>query len=450
MRLRPEGPAALTPFFLALPLTVPHVARIVPIVLLAVFASPVHAQWTQYGGPNQDFKVADPGIALTWPDDGPRKIWSRKLGEGYSAILADQNRVYTMYRERRNEVVVCLDAKTGTTVWEYRYESMPIKGHESDYGNGPNATPLLYDGRLYTIGIAGLMRCLDATNGKLIWSHDLWFDYEPLPVNEFGYSSSPVAHDNTVIAQMGGKSASLAAFDAKDGRRLWKGLDYPTTFSTPKLMRLNGRTQLVVCTADGVIGVAVNKPQMLWRYPVVNREKQNIAMPVRLDDDELFFSTWEAGSRRLRLVEHSSPVPPPARDRVTIERDGIRVEEVWSARQPQFMYSSGVQFGDYIYGSTGTNVSAAMCAVNVRTGKLAWRERGFAVAHVVGVGEHLIILDDQGVLGLATPSPKGLTVHAKAQLLTAPSRTSPTVAGKTLYARDMRHIMALDLSPVED
>lgn len=431
-------------------LTVPHVARIVPIVLLGVFASPVHAQWTQYGGPNQDFKVEDPGIALTWPDDGPRKIWSRKLGEGYSAILADRNRVYTMYREGRKEVAVCLDAKTGTTVWEYKYESMPIKGHESDYGSGPNATPLLFDGRLYTIGIAGLMHCLDAANGKLLWSHDLWFDYEALPVNEFGYSSSPVAYENMVIAQMGGESASLAAFDAKDGRWLWKGLDYPTTFSTPKLMRLTGRTQLVVCTADAVIGVDPNKPKMLWRYPVVNREKQNIAMPVRLDDDELFFSTWEAGSRRLKLVERSSPVLPPVGDRVTIDRDGTRVEEVWTSRQPQFMYSSGVRFGDYIYGSTGTNVSAAMCAVNVRTGKLAWRERGFAVAHVVAVGEHLIILDDQGVLGLATPSPEGLTVHAKAHLLTGPSRTSPTVVGKTLYARDMHHIMALYLGSVED
>jgi outer membrane protein assembly factor BamB len=351
-----------------------------------------------------------------------------------------------MYRSGKQEVAISLDAKTGKTLWEYKYESMPIKGHHADYGNGPNATPLLSDGRLYTIGIAGLMHCLDAANGKLLWSHNLWFDYKALPVNEFGYSSSPIAHKDMVIAQMGGGGQSLAAFDAKDGRIVWKGLDYPTTFSTPKIMRLSGQDQAVVCTADGVIGVDPNTGKLLWRYPVVNREKQNITMPIRLDSEELFFSTWEAGSRRLRLVKRVSRVPPRSGEGLGLDSSGgFRVEEVWSERQPQFMYVSCVRFDDYIYGSSGTNVSAAISAVNVQTGKLAWRKRGFGLAHVVAVGKHLIMLDDQGALGFATPSPEGLTVRAKVKLLQAPSRTAPTVVGKTLYVRDMHNIMALDL-----
>ena len=122
------------------------------LLLVPVFLAPTtHAQWTQYGGPGQDFSVEDSGIAERWPDGGPRMIWSRKLGDGYSAILAEADRLYTMYRSGKNEVVISLDAKTGKTLWEYQYESTPLKGIDANYGKGPNATPLLADGRAVRI-----------------------------------------------------------------------------------------------------------------------------------------------------------------------------------------------------------------------------------------------------------------------------------------------------------
>ena len=167
--------------------TKPRVHWII-LLLLSVFLAPAtRAQWTQYGGPGQDFSIEDQGIAEKWPDDGPRKIWSRKLGEGYSAILAEADRLYTMYRDGKNEVVISLDAQTGKTLWEYKYESIPLEGIEANYGTGPNVTPLLTDGLLYTISIAGVMHCLDAQKGSLLWSHNLWAGYKGI-VNRFGYS----------------------------------------------------------------------------------------------------------------------------------------------------------------------------------------------------------------------------------------------------------------------
>ena len=131
------------------------------------------AQWTQFGGPGQEFKVEDAGIAKEWPPEGPRKVWSRKLGEGYSSILAHEGRLYTMYRSDKKEIVVSLDAETGNTLWEYDYVALPPRGHDSQYGDGPNATPLLADGRLYTIGLSMAMHCLESATGKLLWSRDL-------------------------------------------------------------------------------------------------------------------------------------------------------------------------------------------------------------------------------------------------------------------------------------
>ena len=99
--------------------------------------------WTQWGGSHQDFKADSKGLADTWPEDGPNKIWTRELGDGYSAILAEGGRLYTMYRTGDQESVVCLDAKTGKTIWEHKYDHSPAEGHIAQFGEGPRSTPLI-------------------------------------------------------------------------------------------------------------------------------------------------------------------------------------------------------------------------------------------------------------------------------------------------------------------
>lgn len=140
--------------------------------LTAITSTEVRAQWTQYGGPGQAFAASSKGLARTWPADGPPKLWHRDLGEGYSSVLADAGRLYTMYRAASMERVICLDAKTGKTLWEHAYQSGPQRGHYAKFGNGPESTPLLTDGKLYTIGVGGAMHCLEADTGGVLWTKD--------------------------------------------------------------------------------------------------------------------------------------------------------------------------------------------------------------------------------------------------------------------------------------
>src|SRR5712671_5069487 len=88
------------------------------------------ADWTQRGGPTRNFMSDATGLASSWPQGGPNKLWSRALGEGHSSILVEGGRLYTMYRpvsvlslvrRSQEEVVVSLDAQTGKTIWEFRY-----------------------------------------------------------------------------------------------------------------------------------------------------------------------------------------------------------------------------------------------------------------------------------------------------------------------------------------
>ena len=115
--------------------------------------------WRRWGGPQGDFMADSTGLAESWPETGPRELWSRPLGAGHTSILMDDGRLFTMYRESQGEgggeplitreVVIALDAASGETLWEYAYES---KNQDFDQGAGPHATPLLVDGRLFTVG----------------------------------------------------------------------------------------------------------------------------------------------------------------------------------------------------------------------------------------------------------------------------------------------------------
>jgi outer membrane protein assembly factor BamB len=373
--------------------------------------------------------VADEGIAKQWPANGPRELWRRPLGDGYSSISTEDNRLYTMYRAKEKERVICLDAETGKTIWEHAYDAKPAQKHMDDFGKGPNATPLIIGGRLYTAGVAGLMKCLDIKTGQVFWSQDLLGKYGAT-IPEFGYSSSPIEYKDTVIALVGGEKQSIIAFDKTDGHVVWKNLSFKNSFSTPRILKILGEDHLVAFMSTEVIGVDPSNGKLKWQYPSVNQWKQNICLPIQIDDDELFVSSLAAGTRSLKLRK---------------EDGRIAVEETWSTTKVEFMYTSLVGIGDYVYGSSGYQASALLSALNMRTGKIAWRERGFARAHVVGVGDRLIILDEKGVLALATANPERLTIHSRCKILEEKAWTPPTIVGTKLYARDRKQIVALDL-----
>ncbi len=194
---------------------------------LAVTPSP---SWPQWGGLNGDFAVAAPKLADTWPAEGPKKLWSQPLGEGYSPIVADQGRLYTMFRQGQDEVVVALRADTGQPIWEHRYVAKTYPSQTAQYGDGPNASPLIMAGRLITIGHTGLMNCLDVATGKPIWSHDLVKDFKGA-VQYYGYSNSPIAYKDTIITLVGGKKRGVIALDPANGKTVWKSKPFGVSYA---------------------------------------------------------------------------------------------------------------------------------------------------------------------------------------------------------------------------
>ncbi|MCG8462603.1 MAG: PQQ-like beta-propeller repeat protein [Holophagales bacterium] len=397
-----------------------------------VVAEEMKTSWKQWGGKDQAFVAESQGLASEWPEGGPPELWSRELGEGYSAVLADGGKLYTMYRADEKEVVTCLDAGSGKTVWKQAYESSPGEHHVNQYGRGPRGTPLLVDGRLFTIGVSGVMHALDAESGEVKWKKDLWNDFGGSFLNH-GYSSSPVAFGKNVIVLVGGENQSIMAFDRSSGEVAWKSGSFGNSYSTPRLFDVGGKPLLVVFMAAELVGLDPGNGEVHWTYPHQNQWGQNINMPSLLDGKFLFFSSPQAGARGVAISRG--------------EDGKTSIEELWSTRKIQFYHVTSVMEHGHVYGSTGTGSPAFMAAVDIKSGKIAWRERGIAKANVVHADGKLVILDENGDLYLADATPEGLEVHSKFTLFEeGRAWTVPTIVGTTLYARDSQRLVALDLA----
>jgi outer membrane protein assembly factor BamB/YHS domain-containing protein len=386
--------------------------------------------WPQWGGPDRNFKSPAQGLAAAWPEGGPPRLWSRELGEGFSAISVLRGALYTMIRRGAEEVVVSLDAATGNTRWEFGYPAPFSAEYETDFGPGPHATPLVTGSLVVTAGATGLLHALDRTTGRAVWSHDLIGEFGGT-VRTRGYSSSPLAYGDAVIAVAGGEGASLVAFDRRDGSVVWQAQSFHSSPSSPIVIRVDGQDQLVAFLHDEVVGLDPADGQLLWSHPHPTDWGLNASTPVWGQDNLLFVSSaYNGGSRVLRLTRADG---------------GTTVEEVFFTRKMRLHFGNAVRLGDFVFGSSGDFGPPFFAAFDLTTGEPAWVERSVAKASFLYADGRFVILDEDGVLTLATPTAEGLEIHSRAQLLDPVAWTVPSLAGTTLYLRDRKRILALDL-----
>jgi len=397
------------------------------------------SDWTQWGGPNRNFVSDATGLASAWPTAGPRKLWTRTLGEGHSSILVEGGRLYTMYRpstmmsyvrRSQQEVVAALDAASGKTIWEFTYAA-PTDGVDFSEGAGPHATPLIVGTRVYAKSSRRELFALDKATGKLLWSHDFIKEYGAPSPNR-GDSCSPLAYNGTVIVTLGGPNQAVAAFNQQTGALVWKGGSGDVSPASPILIDVDGQPQLVVFAGDRVIGMNPSNGQTLWTHPHKTDYGLNISTPVWSPSDHLLLvsSAYGAGSRAIELHQTAGKT---------------LATEKWFSNRMRVHIGTVIRLGDYAYGSSGDFGPAFITAVDMRTGKIAWQDRSFSRAQLLYADGKLIVLDEDGHLGLATVSPQGMKVLARADILEHLSWTPPTLAGTTLYVRDRKTIAAFNL-----
>jgi outer membrane protein assembly factor BamB len=399
------------------------------LILLSLNASAQTSGWTQWGGPQRNFMVESKGLAETWPDGGPKRLWTRELGEGHSSVVADGTRLYTMYSQGEQEFVVALDAATGKTIWEKRNPA-PTRGLDLQFGKGPHSTPLIVGDLIFTIGLIGKLQAIEKKTGDVVWSHELWQEYGGKRMDR-GYSCSPLAYKNMVIVTVGGAGQSLMAFDQKTGAVIWKKQDFEISPSTPTLIKVDGQDQLVTALADQIVGMNPDNGELLWKHPHKCDYGLNITPPVWGADNILFISSaYSGGSRALQLQQAGGKTT---------------VKELWANRRMRVHHGTMIRLGDLVIGSSGDFGPAPLTAADVKTGNIVWQDRAFPKATFVYTGGNVILLDEDGQLALVSLSPQGLKILAKAAVMEHTAWTPPSLDGTKLYLRDRKSIAAFEL-----
>ncbi len=406
--------------------------------LVVATSTPPRAQgrpeWPQWGGPSRNFHVRSARIAQSWPEGGPRQRWRRPLGEGYSMILVDGDTLVTMYRRADAEVIVAMDAATGSVRWEHSYQAPLTRDGYFDVwlnaaGPGPYSTPLIADGTVFSVGVTGQFRALDIKTGAVRWSHDLVSLFKLKGYNAF--ASSPLAYKTEVILPLGGSTDGVVAFNRATGKLAWRSGPLALAPGSPILVDVDGKSELVVWGVEGLIALDPDNGQALWRHPHAAQMGLNISTPVWEPGKPLFVSSaYGGGSRMIRLARAGGVTKP---------------EELWYNNRMRLHFGSAIRTGDLIIGSSGDFGPAFIVALDVNTGDELWRDRSFARAQMVEANGTLIIVDESGELAIASASPKGLRVHARKELLTSNAWTPPTLVGTTLYVRDRKEVIALDM-----
>lgn len=411
--------------------------------------------WTQWGGPYRNFTTTASRLPRSWPASGPTTLWKRELGDGYSSIISDGKTLYTMFRkgtvpsaddddaaeegpkappEYEQETVIAIDAATGRTKWSYAYDAPFIEIDEdhrqpTQFGFGPNSTPLLVGGRLFAIGHTSIMHCLDAETGRVLWRKDLYHDTEGSFLR-FGYAVSPVAYKNTVIVLVGGEGQGVVALDQASGDVVWKSTDLPCSYASPVIVNVEGEDHLIAYLEGAIVGLSPTDGRVHWSLEAKSRFHTSISTPIWCPDDILYFVVRGGdGARAVHLAHHG---------------DHIQPEPVWNNHKIKGSLSDPVVVGGLLCGAAGGSVGM-MQAFDFRTGKIAWKKRGLAKVKPVRTPGKLVLLDGKGRLMLATATGEGITVHAEAQLLEEPAWTAPTVVGDKVYLRDKKSIMAVRL-----
>ena len=389
--------------------------------------TPAGDDWPQMLGPTRNGVYAGAPLAESWPASGPPIVWKRDVGQGFSGPVVAGGRVILFHRVANREVIEALDPASGASSWKYDYPTT----YRDDFGfdEGPRAVPVVAGGVVYTFGAEGMLSAIDLEKGTRLWSQDTRRRFE-VPKNFFGAGGSPLVDDGRVIANIGGMSAGIVAFEAKTGKMLWTATSDEASYSSGTLATIGGRRVAVFLTRNGLVGLdpATGRVQFQRTWRSRSASSVNAATPLVVGDDVFVSAQYGPGAGVLKAVD-------------------AKLADVWtsddalSTHYATAVYRAGVLYGYHGRQETGPSLRA----IDFTNGRVLWNVDQFRAGSVTLAGDRLVIVRESGELMIAPAAPDAFKVLARAQILPATVRALPAIAGGFLYMRNERTLASVDL-----
>jgi outer membrane protein assembly factor BamB len=388
--------------------------------------------WPQFLGPTRDGVYAGSDLAATWPKEGPPVVWQKSIGQGFSGPAVAQGRLILFQRLNDQEVVACLDARSGEPKWTKSYPS----DYRDDFGfdEGPRATPCVAQGRVYTFGAEGMLSCLNLADGAMLWQVNTKTKFHPHK-GFFGAACSPLAEGNAILLNVGGaEGAGLVAFDQATGRVLWKCSDDEASYASPAAATVRERRYAFFFTRAGLVAVDPADGKIQFHYPWRSgmNASVNAATPLIIDDSIFLSACYGTGAILLRV-----------RDKA--------VEKVWSGddilsnHYANSVYSQGFLYGINGRADPGFSPAPSLRCVELKTGKIRWEEDSVGAATLLLAGDKLLILTEAGELIRAAATPAGFQQAERVQIMPTGVRAYPALADGFLYARSKDKLFCVNL-----
>lgn len=397
--------------------------------LLGSLAAP-GGDWPQWMGADRNGRTSE-GVSVAWPVDGPRVVWSRSVGSGFSGPVVLGGRLVLHHRRGEEDVVECLDAgRGGEPLWRHVQPAT----YRDDFGfdDGPRATPAIAGGRVHAFGAEGMLTCLDLATGRLVWKVDV---ARELGAGKgfFGFACSPLVAGGRVMLNAGGRNgAGVVALDAGTGTLKWKATSHEAGYAAPVLMAAGDEARVVFFTREGLVITGMETGAVEAEFPWRSRQGASVNAATPLVVGRRVFLTSSYGTGAV-LLEWTGK--------------GTGVRSIWSGDDAlSSHYASVVHRDGQIYGFHGRQETGAVLrCVDWATGKVRWTADPFGSGSLLLAGEQLVILSERGELLVAPAVPDGFKVRARAQVLGSGTRAAPALAAGRLYARDTRKLVCLEV-----
>jgi outer membrane protein assembly factor BamB len=388
--------------------------------VLASAAALTQSDWTQWRGPNRDGAVASFTPPARWPDQLTLR-WKVDVGLGYATPLVVGSRIYMFARQGGDESMSALDAAAGAVLWRSGYPAtFTMNSGAAQHGPGPKSTPVYFDGKLFAIGMTGIVTAFDAATGRIVWQKPGTGVAPTFTTHSF----SPIVDRGLVIFHVGGNDAgALTAFDANSGDVKWRWDGDGPSYGSPIIATIEGTRQLVTLTQRKLIGVDVATGGLLWERPFTTPAVTNAQTPNILGNTVIF---GDAGAPLQAFTVSKSP------------QGQWTTAVAWENADVPMRLSNAVLVGSALFGLSTRNAGQYFAA-DATTGRTLWTSepRQASQAAIVRAGDLVFSLEGDGELVIMRASRTAFEPVQRYKVADTDTWTPPVISGNRVFIKDV-------------